>query len=315
MFSYSGAIGVLGALRKRSLKEEDLFTIEKKSLKASIEHLKFYFPLQTSSLKTLSEVEHLLNLGFIERITKLLRFLKNEAFLVLRSLLFEYDIFNIKLLSRSVHSSLPLERIEKFFYLWSPFLAFRALPQNIKTYQDIERLLRRSFFLKKMFAKALNAFSYHKDIFYFEVSLDMEFLNFLKEISKNLTERGKIILENYMRVNSLIWILRFKFFQNREKTEIYNFFSSVLEKEVLFKILKTDSLFKALEVIENFVKFSLSETEDFEEGLKQYLFSKFLRKREVRIFSSAPFLIYALKQKYILERIIFTLNKKEISYV
>ncbi len=310
IFNYSGAVGLLGALKSKSLKEEHLNKVKDKDIKTCTEILKFYLP-ENKLPSTLLELEHSLNLGYIKRITKLLRFLKGKAFLALKSLLFEYEIFNLKLLMRSIYYNLSLEEVKSIFYFGIPFLIFKRFPSQISTYKDIEHFLKKTQFLKEIFEEAFKAFQHYKDIFFFEVHLDIRFLRFLKEVANFLRDKGSFILENYVDFMSLIWALRFKFFQNRDKAQIYKFFSQILNEKILSKILEVVNLDEALNLIEENFKEKIFESSDFERDLKEYFFSNFLKKRELNLFCSVPFLMYALKQKYFLERLIFILNSKQ----
>lgn len=308
IINYSSACGVLGALRRNSIKEDELDRIEKKEQSFLKNLLKKYLGQDYPSEEEIDSFERALYLSFIKKIVKLLKFLPPEPSFVLKTLLSEFDILNLKILIRQI--TLNTDRGKELFYWGFPYLAFKDInPSTFKDVDTLEQYLIKRPYIKEIFKKGLDDLNFHKDIFYFDISLDREYFKLLENISTELDEKSKNLIRHFITIKILIYALRLRFFQGKDVKEILSIMGKIspLNKDVSF--LKTSSLQESISVIEKsyiFEKLSL----DFEEDIENTFYNQFLKKRGVNFFTLYPYLVFYLNQRYLIEKVIFIINDK-----
>ncbi len=311
---YSAACGLLGGLRRNSFKEDDLSKLEGESPDFIKNLLKSCLGDDYPPKDEIDFLERALYVSCIKKTTKLLRFLAPEAREVLKALILEFDILNLKLLIRRI--KLGTDSGAEMFYWGFPYLAFKDIdPSVFKDIDSLEQYLKKSPFIRGIFTKALGDLKFHKDIFYFDIRLDREYFNLLKNISLGLDRDSSLLIQNFISVRSLIYALRLKFFQGKDSNEIRSVLNiaSISNNDILSHLLSASSLEDALSVIEKrfpFLKFREKLSLDFEEDLTGVFYEQFLKRRGVNFFSMRPYLTFYLSQRYLIERIIFIMNNR-----
>ena len=311
---YSAACGLLGGLRRNSFKEDDLGKLEEKGPDFIKNLLKSYLGDDYPPKDEIHFLERALYVSCIRKTAKLLRFLAPEAREVLKALLSEFDILNLKLLIRRI--KLGTDSGAEMFYWGFPYLAFKDIDPSI--FKDIDNLgqyLKKSPFIREIFTKALGDLKFHKDIFYFDIRLDREYFNLLKNISLGLDRDSSVLIQNFISIRSLTFALRLKFFQGKDSNEIRSVLSAVSlsNNNILSHLLSASSLEDALSIIEksfSFLRFKAKLSLDFEEDLTGIFYKQFLRRRGVNFFSLHPYLVFYLSQRYLIEKIIFIMNDR-----
>ncbi len=311
---YSAACGLLGGLRRNSFKEEEFDEIKQQGREYLVSYLKRYLGDDYPPQEDVSYLERAVYISFIKKAGRLIRFLPPEAAEVIKLLVSEFDIFNLKLLIRRIE--LNTDAGTHMFYWGFPFLAFKDTnPSRFKTIDEVNSYLKRKSHLATVFQKALGDLKFHKDIFYFDLRLDREYLSLLDYITARLDSLSAGVLENFVGVHCLVYALRMKFFQDRESDEVRLLLGGrgCLGKDVLSRILKASSLQEALSIIEKdkaFLKFKLQLSPDFEEDMASIFYREFLQRRGVNFFSFHPYLVFYLRQRYLVEKLVFFINQQ-----
>jgi len=308
---YSAACGLLGGLRRNSFKEGDLDKLGEKEPESLKDLLKAYLGEDYPSKDEVDSFERALYVSCIKKTVKLLKFLPPEARLVLKTLLSEFDILNLKLLIRQIMLHTDVEA--QLFYWGFPYLAFKDTdPYAFKDIDALEQYLKKRPVIRGIFIKALSDLKFHKDIFYFDIRLDREYFNLLKNVSLGLDNNSTSLIQHFIAIRLLTYALRLKFFQGRSLQEIrpiMSAFSSFNDTS----FLNASSLEEAISNIEKshiFIRFKEKLSLNFEEDLESIFYKQFLRKRGVNFFSVYPYLVFYLSQRYFIEKMIFIINSK-----
>jgi len=311
---YSAACGLLGGLRRNSFKEDDLDGLGKREAGFLKSLLKSYLGEDYPSKDEVGSLERALYVSCIKKTSRLIKFLAPQAREVLRMLLSEFDILNLKLLIRRI--KIGTDSGTEMFYWGFPYLAFKDIdPSTFKDIDDLKHYLKKSPVIRGIFTKAVSDLKFHKDIFYFDIRLDREYLSALKNISLGLDSSSSSLIQYFIAVRALTYALRLRFFQGREPREIHSAIGglSSLNGDVFSRALDAPSLEDALSVIEKshlFVRFKEKLSLEFEEDLRNIFYKNFLAKKGVNFFSIYPYLVFYLSQRHFIEKVIFIMNDK-----
>jgi len=312
ILDYSAACGVLGGLKRRSLKESDIEQFKEKEAGFLKESLKKYLRDDYPPQDRADYLERALYSSHIKKIVKLLRFLDASVSGVLKALLLEFDILNLKLLMRQIKLGKVIS--SDMFYWGYPYLAFKSKdPTSFKEIEDLKKYLKRDPLIRSFFIRALKDLDFYKDIYHFDICLDREYLKLLQKESLKIDRKSSSLIQYFIAIKSLMYALRLKFFQRRDFDEILSTVcvSPFFDKEFLSKMLNAVSLEEALSFIEAsriFLKFKAELSSDFEEDLENIFYSQFLQKQGGDIFTLHPYLVFYLRQNYLVEKMIFIIN-------
>jgi len=312
ILDYSAACGVLGGLRRRSLKESDIEQFKEKDAAFLKESLRKYLEEDYPPQDRTDYLERALYVSHLKKTVKLLRFLDVSVSGVLKALLLEFDILNLKLLMRRI--KLKKDVSSDMFYWGYPYLVFKnRTPDSFEEIEDLERYLKREPWTRDIFIKALKDLNFYKDIYHFDICLDREYLKLLQKESLKIERTSSLLIQYFIAVKSLIYALRLKFFQERDLEEIISglCISPFFDEGFFSKVLNAPSLKEGLYLVEKnpiFLKFKAELSSNFEEDLRNIFYSRFLRKRGGNVFSLHPYLVFYLSQRYIIEKMIFIIN-------
>lgn len=309
---YAAAWGVLGGLKRRSFRESDLEEFKGKDPGFLKEVLKNYLEDDYPPREDIEYLERALYISHIKKTIKLLRFLALSVSKVLRILLLEFDILNLKLLIRSI--ILEINVSSDMFYWGYPYLVFKSKdPASFKNIEDLKEYLKREPLIKGIFIKAIRDFEFYKDIYHFDICLDKEYFHLLQKESLKIDQASSLLLQYFVAVKSLIYGLRLKFFQERDFPQIQRAVCilPLFDKEFFSTVFKTSSLEEALRQLEEssvFSKFKMKLSTNFEEDLGGFFYHRFLKRRSFNIFTLFPYLSFYLRQRYLIEKMIFIIN-------
>jgi len=313
IFDYTAACGLLGGLRRGSLKEEMIEKIKRDGSSIK-EFLKSYLEEDYPPQEGNEYFERALYISFIKKIGKLLKFLGSEAEEIVKTLLYEFDILNLRLLIRKIE--LKKEVGAEMFYWGGPYLTFKdKCPSSFKDIDELQHYLRRAPLLRRIFLKSFDDFKFHKEIFYFDIRLDKEYFSLLRKKSFGLERDASQLVDYFITIKLLIYALRLKFFQGRDLREIRINLGSLplINDKVFSQVLNASSLEEALSVIEkssSFLKFRAKFPLNFEEGMEGFFYQRFLRRRGINFFSIYPYLSFYLNQRYFIEKMVFIINDR-----
>ncbi len=312
LLDYSAACGVLGGLKRRSFKESDLEQFKEKGPDFLRESLKNYLKEDYPHQDGVDYLERALYVSHIKKTVKLLRFLDASVSGVLKALLLEFDILNLKLLMRRI--KLGKDAGADMFYWGYPYLVFKSKsPASFKEIEDLNKYLKKEPLIRGVFIKALKDLDFYKDIYHFDICLDREYFKLLQKESLKIDGKSSLLLQYFIAIKSLMYALRLKFFQGIDSDGIRSAVCTppFFDKEFLSKVLNAVSLEEALSLIETsriFSKFKAELSSDFEEDLENIFYRRFLKKRGFDIFTLHPYLAFYLSQRYLVEKMIFIIN-------
>ena len=182
MYKYSAACGLLGGLRRNSFKGKEVIDIESQTPEAVRILLKEYLKSDYPREEKVNYIERALYVSLIKKAGKFLKFLDAKTKEVIKILVSEFDIFNLKLLIRRIQ--LNTDDGADMFYWGFTHLAFKDRdPCSIKNIEELRSYLRKKPILYQIFNKSFENFKFHRDIFYFDFFLDGEYLDLLRYIS------------------------------------------------------------------------------------------------------------------------------------
>ncbi len=314
IYKYSAACGLLGGLRRNSFKGKEVIDIERQTPEAVRILLKKYLKSDYPSEEKIHYIERALNISFLKKAAKLIKFLDTEAKEVVKTLVSEFDMFNLKLLIRRIHLNTN-EGDDMFYWGFAPLVFKDKNPCDFRDIEELRLYLRRKPILYCAFNRAFENFRFHRDIFYFDFCLDEEYLALLKYTSSSLDYNSRRLLENFISIRVLTFALRLKFFQGRDYEEVRTLLGRhrLLNRGVLSQIMNVSSLEEAIAIIEKnplFSKLRLRFSLNFEEDLDNVFYKQFLKKRGVNFFSMYPYLVFYLSQRYLIEKLVFIVNDR-----
>lgn len=317
ILDYSAACGLLGGLRAKSLKDEYLDQLNEKSFSSLKDFLKDYLEEDYPEVDDILHLEKALYISLIKKTGKILRFLGRSPRESLKVFLWEFDLLNLRLLIRIIKFGLEASQYSDMFYWGYPYLIFKDKnPLAFKEFGDLEKFLKKEPPLKKIFTKALRDLDFYKDIFYFDICLDREYLQLLKNLSLRLDKKSSLLTQYFIAIKSIIYALRLKFFQKRDSAQIQSFVWSLplFNEKIFSEIMNVSSLENALSILEKsplFLKFKAEVSLDFEKDMEDIFYRNFLEKRSIDFFTLHPYLSFYLKQRYLIEKMIFIMNSNK----
>ena len=311
ILDYAGACGILGALRSKSIKEQDLNILEEKNEAYILDFLKDYLEEKYPPTYELMFMEKALYELFLERVGKLYKFLGKRPRKILESLVQEFNLLNLSLALRKLKVEAKEDSLCFLEFSLSVFKNRRL--QELFSLEELDKFLIKYPFLRRTFLRALKDLDFYKDLFYFDISLQRSYLENIWELSEDLDKKSSQLLKSFVKVKSLIYSLRLKFFQNRSLEEVRSLLPLYTFSKEALEVLKVSSFNESLDIINSsplFLEFRRNISWNFEEELHQGFYKTFLEKRGINFFSPFVYLSFYLGQRYLTEKLIFIINNK-----
>ena len=313
MITYASSWAVLGALKSKLLNKEVISSLEKtKDFNQALRILTPYLEYIPSSPSP-KNIEHSLNIKYIKSIVKILRFLREDFYIILLLFIKEFDLFTFKVISKSIFYKKEIDR--SLLYLDLPFLFFSSkMIDSISTLPDLIQICTKDKLLRKIYLQAFEELNKDKNFFRFSSYLDREYLRLINNNLIYLDNETKRILKYYIEINILIWIIRLKFI-HKEK---YPYFYIIEDKsfsyyQILRKILESKSVKEALsfleeELLRKYKKTQTLQEDNFSQILKDNLYHFCVSKKKPVFYSPLPYICFFLNQKILLQKTFYLIN-------
>jgi vacuolar-type H+-ATPase subunit C/Vma6 len=312
----SAVIGLLGALKDRGLnahKYEYLKGIDYQSIVNFLTSSFILSEYRDDLKEDLDSLEYFLRLSYLRSCSKFLRFLSGNYEEFLKTFLREYDIYNLKIIMRSIllGGAYP-QKLYRF-----PFSLFYHQGPQFNSIDEVLKFLRKEKEYKNMVEDSFQEYKRRGEYFYFELQMDKLWLDLLTECACRLDKEIFTKLEKWLAVIYILWALRLYHLQGRNKQDILAIIdlnNPYLDREILEAVLDSSSLENALNIIAS--KYGIQELEDWESSLNNLFFqSEIEGKIEVGVFSLLPVFKFVFQQRYYVENIIYLLNQKSLANV
>lgn len=302
-------IGLLGALKGKCIDEEVIEGLKEFSLEEALAYLRENYIIvqeEVPRYDKLRQMERYLTLTYLKNGSKFLRFLRGKEFDLIRTILREYDIYNLKIVLKSILFGGEVLSDELYILPFSIFYRKR----NFSNLEELYKYLRREKDYLIILEKAIEEYRRRRDPFYLEARLDRGWLDLLDIKAERFGPPLYHLLQEFVSLFDLIWACRMLFYQGKGLEEVLGLLclKGSFNKDLFIQLSKGRDINQALSFIQESLGCKI-EGEDWEGHLRGNFMKEHLKDIKIG-FSLLPIVKFLLKERFLLEQVIQLLNTK-----